>query len=92
MSNLGISNFGISNATAGGLVDFTFVAVVASAMGPVLDLICSWAVDLGEFADQPRRPVREASPSFVIPGAERGTQVEAPGFSDQYSKVFGALQ
>jgi hypothetical protein len=27
-----------------------------------------------------------------IPGAERGTQVEAPVFSDQYSKGFGALQ
>src|SRR5690348_16202390 len=72
MSNLGISNFGISKGPAGGLVVFTFGAVVASAMGPVLVLSALWAV-VGGLAAQPRRPVREASPfHFEIPMPNAG--------------------
>src|SRR4029079_18750685 len=47
MSNLGNSNFGISNATAGGLVDFTFWAVVASAMMWVLVLFARGLFEVG---------------------------------------------
>jgi hypothetical protein len=61
-------------------------------MGPVLDLICSWAVDWGNLPISLAALCAKRHLHSRIPGAERRTQVEARVFSDEYSKDFGALQ